>query len=171
MKKLWIILGSIIGLIALVTGLYFLEESYTDVVLHGGLTIDATVKEKFVDPGIDLYHNDKLVAKDKYTVKSENNVNTDILGEYKVTYDIKYHLRNFHIERKVLVVDNVTPIITANIEKFERDYCTKKDKSKLTYEANDNYDGVLTDKVEQQEIENNIVLTVSDAAGNIDYEW
>ena len=49
MKKLWIILGSIFGLIILIVGLYFLEESYTDVVLHGGLTIDATVKEKFVD--------------------------------------------------------------------------------------------------------------------------
>ena len=54
MRKLWIILGSIFGLNALVTGIYFLEESYTDVVLHGGLTINATVKEKFVVPGIDL---------------------------------------------------------------------------------------------------------------------
>ena len=126
MKKLWIILGSIFGVLALAAGLYFLEESFTEVILHGGNNINATVKEEFVDPGFDLFHNNKLLDKDKYTYDVKSDVNTDILGKYKVNYDIKYHLRHFNIERIVNVIDDVKPVITANLEKIERDYCTKK---------------------------------------------
>ncbi len=166
MKKIWIILISIFGFIGLGVGLYFLEESYTDVILIGGENINTTVNEQFNDPGLDLYHNNRLIAKDKYVVKSENNVNTEILGDYKISYDVKYHLRKFHIERIVHVIDDIKPVITANIEKFERDYCTRKDKSKLTFEAIDNYDGDLTSVVEKNEVDNNIILSATDATGN-----
>ena len=63
MKKLWIILGSIIGLIALVTGLYFLEESYTEAILHGHKQVNTTVFEEYTDEGFDLFHNGKLITK------------------------------------------------------------------------------------------------------------
>lgn len=167
MKKWQIILLSVFGSLGLVIGLYFLEESYTTVVLHGGNVVNTTIMEEFIDPGFDLYHNGKIIYKDKYTYITNNNVNINELGEYKLTYDIKYHLRKFHVERTIKVVDDVKPVITANIEKMERDYCTRKDKSTLKYEAIDNYDGELTDKIEKNEIEDSIILSVSDAAGNI----
>lgn len=154
------------GVIALIVGLYFLEESYTKVILHGGDAINATIKEEFVDPGFDLFHNSRLINKDKYTFTAKDNININELGEYKISYDIRYHLREFHIERIVKVVDDVEPVITANLEKMERDYCTRKDKKTLKYEAIDNYDGELTDKVEQKEVDENIILSVVDAAGN-----
>ncbi len=166
MKKVGIILGSIFGLCLLLVGLYFLEESYTEAILHGGNTVNATVYEEYHDNGFDLFHNNRLLMKDNYTYQSNSNVDTSKLGEYIVTYDIKYHLRKFHLERKVLVVDDVKPVITASISKLERDYCTRKDKNKLEYEANDNYDGILTEKILKEEIDDNIILSVTDAAGN-----
>ena len=166
MTKLWIILGSILGVVGLGVGLYFLEESYTEVILHGEKNINTTVKEEYVDQGFDLFHNNKLIDKDKYTVDIKNDVNTDTIGKYKVTYDIKYHLRKFHLEREVNVVDNVKPVITVNLEKIERDYCTKKDKKEVKYTAEDNYDGDVTEKIEKTEDEENVILKVTDSSGN-----
>ena len=167
MSKIWIILGSIIGVVGLGVGLYFLEESYTEVILHGGENYNITVKEEYVDPGFDLVRHSKTIDKDSYTYDvTTGDVNTEELGTFKVTYDIKYHLREFHVERTVNVVDNVEPVITANIEKMERDYCTKKDKSKLTYTAMDNYDGDITKKIEKSEDEENVILRVTDENGN-----
>ena len=166
MKKLWLILGCIFGSISLGIGVYFIEESYTEAILHGQKTINTTVKEKYIDPGFDLFHNNKIVSSDKYTYDTKNDVNTEVLGQYKVTYDIKYHLRKFHLERIVNVIDDVKPVITTNLEKVERDYCTKKDKKEFTYTAIDNYDGDLTEKITKTEEEDNIILSVIDASGN-----
>ena len=166
MKKLLIILGSFIGIIGLVIGLYFLEESFTDVVINGDNPIETTVNEEYKDPGIDVYHNDKLINKDDYTLETRNEVDTKVIGKYIVSYDIKYHLKKYHLERVVNVVDNVKPVITVNLEKLERDYCTKKDKEELKYTALDNYDGDITKKITKEEVDDNIKLTVTDTSGN-----
>ena len=166
MKKLWIILGSIFGVIALGIGLFFIEESYTEAILHGGKTVTTTVKEEYHDLGFDLYHNNRLLSHDNYTYTTKNNIDINELGEYTFSYDIKYHLRTFHLERKVLVVDDIEPVITPNLEKVERDFCTKKDKKELKYTALDNYDGDLSDKIEKNEVEDNIILSVTDKSGN-----
>ena len=166
MKKSWIILGSIFSFIILAIGLFFIEESYTNAMLHGDVVTNATIYEEYQDLGFDLFHNNKLIDKDLYKYSDTNNVDYNKLGEYKVTYDIKYHLRKFHLERVVNVVDNVKPVITIEAEKIERDYCTKKDKKELKYEAKDNYDGDLTDKIIKTEDENNVILSVSDTSDN-----
>ncbi len=165
MKKGKIIIFGILGFIALIISLYFIEESYTDVILHGGNSITSTVYEEYNDPGIDLYHNNKIIDNNNYKVETKNNIDINKLGEYEVTYDIKYHLRRFHVTRKVNVVDDVKPVITANMEKLERDYCTRKDKKELTYEVSDNYDGKI-ENIVKEEVDENIVLSATDASGN-----
>ena len=165
-KKILIILSSIIVFIGFVVGLYFLEESYTDIILHGNKIINTRVLEEYIDPGFDLFHNNKLLSKNKYQVKEDNNVNTSVLGKYSVSYDVKYHLRRFHLERVVNVIDDVKPEITTNIDTIERDYCTKKDKTKLEIKARDNYDGDITERIEQIEGEDGILIKVSDTSGN-----
>ena len=164
-RSFWLIIGSILTFIAIILGLYFIEESYTEVVINGGINYYATIYEEYKDVGFNLYHNNNLIDKKDYTFNIEGNVDTDKLGKYKVIYDIKYHLRNFHIERTVNVVDNVKPVITTNMEKLERDYCTRKDKKELTYIATDNYDGEIKEII-KEEIDNNIVLSAIDNSGN-----
>ncbi len=167
MKKLWIILGSIVGVLGLVAGIYFLEESYTEAILYDKDNINTTYNEEYLDPGFDLYHNGKQLAKDSYTYETNSDVDTSKLGTYKVIYDIKYHLRKFHLERIVNVIDDVKPEITVNLEKMERDFCSKKDKNELKYTAIDNYDGDITDKVERKEDEENVILSVTDESNNV----
>ncbi len=166
MKKGWIILGVFVGVLILITILYFIEESNTEAILHGNKLVNVTVNTNYTDLGFDVFHNDKLLNKSKYTVKEQNNVDLAILGKYIVTYDIKYHLRHFHLERVVNVVDDIKPEITANIDNIERDYCTKKDKVKLSYSASDNYDKDLTNQIEMVEEDNQVKLTVLDSSGN-----
>lgn len=164
-KNFWLIIGSILSFIALILGLYFIEESYTEVIVHGGINYEATIYEEYRDLGFDLYHNNELINKKEYTYNILGDVDTNKLGKYKVIYDIKYHLRSFHIERTVNVVDNVKPVITVNMEKLERDYCTRKDKKALVYSANDNYDGEIKE-IFKEEIDNNIILSATDNSGN-----
>ena len=166
MKKLWIILGSIFGFITLIVGLYFLEESFTEAVLNGTDPVNVTYDTEYIDKGIDLYHNNKLINKEDYTYETSSNVNTKELGKYKVTYDIKYRFSNFHLEREVNVIDDVKPVITASLDKIERDYCTKKNKKDFTYKAIDNYDGDITDYVNPTEEEDKMILSVTDKSGN-----
>lgn len=166
MKKSRIVLFGILGFIALIVSLYFIEESFTDVILHNGNNYNTTVFEEYIDPGFDLYHNNKLIDKNNYTFESKNNIDINKLGKYEVNYDIKYHLRVFHVKRIVNVVDNVKPVITANLDKIERDYCTRKDKKELTYEVNDNYDGKIVDNIIKEEVDDNVIISVTDANGN-----
>ena len=65
--------------------------------------------------------------------------------------------------------DSYDILNTTNIEKIERDYCTKKDKIKLTYNATDNYDGDLSKKVKSviSKDKSKITYSVVDQAGNI----
>ncbi len=169
MKKVKFILCGILGVFLLLVTLYFTEELSTDVILTGGNIVESTIYEDYHDLGINLFHNDRLIPSDKYTYEINNNIDKDNLGEYKVSYDIKYHLRKFHVERTVKVVDNVKPVITANLTKMERDYCSRKDKKELKYEAKDNYDGNLTDEILLAEVDDNYLLSVKDKAGNDEY--
>ena len=166
MKKLWIILGSIFGVLALIVSLYFIEESYTKVIIHGDIDTNTTIYEDYKDLGIELYHNHEIIPKKDYQVEYKNNIDTNKLGKYLVTYDVKYHLRRIHVERIVNVIDDVKPEITTNIDTVERDYCSKKDKVALEVKANDNYDGDITEKIEKHEEEDTIIFKVTDNSGN-----
>ena len=116
MKKYWIIIVSILSFFALIISLYFIEESYTDVILHGNKETNTRVNVEYTDLGFDLFHNNKLVDSKNYDTKKTSNLDINILGKYKITYDIKYHLRKFHLERIINVIDDVKPEIKTNIE-------------------------------------------------------
>ena len=166
MKKIGIIFSGILALVLLFVLLYFVEESNTEVIVLGGINTEATIYEDYNDLGIDLFHNGEMIPKEDYTYTVKDDVDTETMGDYTVEYDIKYHLKEYHVERTVNVVDNVKPVIKANLEKIERDYCTKKDKTKLTFEAEDNLDGNITSKVEEAEVDDNLLLMVTDENNN-----
>ena len=69
MNKSKIIIFGILSFFGLLISLYFIEESFTDVVLHMGNSITTTIYEEYNDPGLDLFHNNKLVSKDSYSIK------------------------------------------------------------------------------------------------------
>lgn len=103
----------------------------------------------------------------------ENNVNEEKLGEYTINYYLTVKNHKKSLSRTVKVVDNVKPIIKINGDK--EIYCTVNlnDCELPKYEASDNYDGNIIDKVV---IENNVDMSkkgiyeakykVKDSSGN-----
>ncbi len=165
MKKLIVIL-SIIGTISIIVGVLWLIYGRIEVKLIGDEIISATYNEEYHDPGFIITKNDKEMDQNSYTVTSNNDIDITKLGEYHLSYDIKYHLRSFHLERIIKVVDNIKPEINTNFESISRDYCTKKDKDKLEYTVIDNYDGDITDKATVEELDDNYIISVSDTNNN-----
>ena len=165
MKKLIVTL-SIIGTISITMGVLWLIYGRIEVKLIGNEKILATYNEEYHDPGFIITKNDKEMDQNSYTVTSNNDIDITKLGEYHLSYDIKYHLRSFHLERIIKVVDNIKPEINTNLESIKRDYCTKKDKDKLEYTVIDNYDGDITDKATVEELDENYIITVIDTNNN-----
>ena len=165
MKKLWIILISILGVGIVGTAIWFFFLGI-DIELNKGEKITSTIYEEYNDPGLTVKQHNKEIDKNKYKLESKNNVDKDKLGDYEATYEVKYRLRTFKLKRIVSVVDDVKPDIKSSKESILRDYCTKKDKDKLEYTITDNYDGEMTDKGVVKEEEDHYVIMATDNSGN-----
>lgn len=107
-------------------------------------------------------------------VKVSSNVNTDILGNYEIKYNLRidYLAINQTIIRKVCIVDTTKPNLTIDSEKEITIYIGDK-YSEPTYTAIDNYDGDITKNVKVQSNLNleeigtyETVFSVSDSSGN-----
>ena len=166
MKKKLLITLIIVGIILIIVGVFFWIFGGIEVKLIGENNINVTYKTEYKDLGFIVNKYDKEVTSGKYTYEVENNVDVNKLGDYKVVYHISYFIKKYNIERNVHVIDNVEPNILTNIEEIEKDYCTNKINSNLEYQATDNYDGDITDKILKEELDNGIVLKVVDTNGN-----
>ncbi|MCH5167770.1 MAG: polysaccharide deacetylase [Erysipelotrichales bacterium] len=121
-----------------------------------------TINEEYIDEGVKVTLNDEELTKDDIDYTVENNVNTNAIGEYTVTYHIMYNNKTYDITRNVSVVDNEKPSIIVLTSKVSQNKCGNN----LLYYAFDNYDGVLTDKVKVSDLNNSYELRVSDSANN-----
>ena len=94
----------------------------------------------------------------------KSNLNTNELGTYKITYRFKYSAFDIQKERVIKVVDDVKPeIITDDVINI----CPNDKVPEIKYQANDEYDGDLTDKVVVNYGEDTISLSVSDNSNNV----
>ncbi len=103
-------------------------------------------------------------------VSTTGQVDTNKLGEYKVTHTAAFLGNSVTKTQTVKVVDTTPPIITTEEEnatiKFES-YPISPNDVKVKYTATDNYDGDLTAKVEKSIVNHNqYFLTVKDSSGN-----
>lgn len=100
----------------------------------------------------------------KYVVV-KNNINTGRVGEYQVDYKLKWFIFHCHKHRNIKVVDQIKP----NISLIGDDVitlCPNKKYIEEGYEATDNYDGNLHDKVRIREYNDRIIYSVSDLSNN-----
>lgn len=99
-------------------------------------------------------------------IKVENNVNNKKIGNYKVTYSIRYFLFNIKKSRIVSVVDKKEPVITLKGEDMVS-VCPNTVYNEEGYEAIDEYDGDITSKVKRSvTTDGNILYEVTDSSGN-----
>lgn len=142
-----------------------------EYTLLGEESITLEVGSEYKEEGYIAQYNQKEIN-DK--VKVSSNVNTDVLGNYEIKYNLRidYLAINETLIRKVCVVDTTKPNLTIDSEK-EKTICIGDKYSEPTYAAIDNYDGDITKNVKVQSNLNlekvgtyEIVYSVLDSSGN-----
>ena len=153
-----IILFVIIGLFCLYKFLLLPQ-----IKLTGGKSIVVSYKEKYKEKGYKAYYLNKNITKD---VKVNGSVNTDKLGEYKVTYSVKSGMFKNKVVRVVKVRDITKPKLSVNKEDVY--VCPGADFVPEQVTAEDNYDGDISDKVKTVISKNKDLVTysVTDKSGN-----
>ena len=139
-----------------------IDKNDIELDLVGDTNQVLTINEEYIDEGVKVTLNDEELTIDDIDYTVENDVNTSVIGEYKVIYHIMYNNKTYDITRNVSVVDNEKPNIVVLTNKVSQNKCGNN----LLYNAFDNYDGVLTDKVKVKELNNSYELRVSDSANN-----
>ena len=137
------------------------------VNLIGDLHSYLSVGSEYNDSGFEVLEKNKTVDKSYYTYKIINDINTHIPGVYKINYEVKYLDNVYFLSRVVSVVDDIKPEINVEKENVSMYKCGKKNVSDLEYNAIDNYDGVITEKVKEVIDGDKLTLSVSDSAGNL----
>ena len=132
--------------------------------LRGKATIELPVKSNYVEEGVDATYKGEDVSNEIQTI---GNVDTDHIGEYKINYEFG---KSGKLERTIKVIDKEKPKIElkgGRIVNLTKGTSYKEDG----YEAQDNYDGDLTNKVTIEQIKVNdfqdkLIYHVTDLSGN-----
>lgn len=96
--------------------------------------------------------------------KVQGTINTKKTGVYTLTYKAKKGSYEATLKKKVEVVDTTAPKL--NISGAFDNVCPNGKTNGVTYEAIDNYDGNITDKIKYKVKDNKIIYKVTDSSGN-----
>jgi len=159
-KKYIIIISTIFIILIILIGSYFILTPKID--LKGKKETILEYPNKYKEPGFDA----KIIGKDANSkVKITGKVNNKKIGEYKITYEIKNLFLTKKITRTVKVIDKEKPNLTLKGEETTK-VCPGKEYEEEGYEAIDNYDGNLTDKVNVTKNKEAWKYIVKDSSGN-----
>ena len=155
-----IVMLIILILVSTFTGLYLIL--YFSLHINGCKYVEIDYNTVYKDKGARY----KLFGIDvSKSIKTKNNVNVNKMGEYKVTYSIKYLFINIVKSRKVVVLDKSAPIITLKGEE-KSIICPNSVYNEEGFEAKDTVDGDVTKNVKTKVEEDKITYIVTDKAGN-----
>ncbi len=144
---------------------YFFEKPL--IIIVGDDKETVRVQTTYVEKGAKAEYHFQDVSQD---IVKEGEVDTSVIGKYEIKYSITKDKKTAEKTRTVEVIDDVEPVITLkgeeNVIASSLELYTEPG-----YEAIDNYDKELTDRVTTElvpEKENiyNKVYTVTDSSGN-----
>lgn len=95
----------------------------------------------------------------------EGKIDNSKIGNYKLTYKVKKNNITVKRSRTISIVDKESPIITL-MGNEETNMCPNAKYFEEGYNAYDNYDGNIKDKVITKEIEDGILYEVLDSSNN-----
>ena len=166
----YVILGVLVALFA-VGGAWLAvcntNEYTVDLNLKGDPAVTLEYGTTYTDPGAEAMAYGSILKKDGVAVDVtvESNVDTAKVGSYKVTYTASYKDATKTLERTVLVVDTQAPVISLITDP---DHYTLPGQpyEEEGFSALDGYDGDVTDRVQREVTDTEVIYTVTDAAGN-----
>ena len=143
------------------------NDNVITVTLAGDKEVFLEFGESFEEPGATAQFWTPDGGEMQYVdVRVRGKVNESKIGTYELVYSARHKGVSDKVVRKVHVTDSVFPEITL-----------KGDPNKLTpygeqyqeegFQATDNYDGDITDRVIRHETENAVTYIVTDTAGNM----
>jgi len=161
MKKVLIVIISVlIILIPLTISIYYGSVPY--IKLNGSKNQKIVLNKEYKELGVSAKN---LFGKNDYNIEIKGKVNTKKVGTYKIKYTYNNGLINKVVTRNVKVVDEESPIIS--LEGGEEVFvCPNKEYEESGYNAIDNYDGDITDKVKITKTNDLIKYTVKDSSYN-----
>lgn len=124
--------------------------------------IEVNVFDEFTIPVANVYLGTKSIDEQVF---ADGEVDTSKVGNYVLTYSYSYFLTKKVTKLVVNVVDKEKPLITLK-GNTDISVCPNGKYIEEGYEAFDNYDNDLTDKVKITEENDKIVYTVSDSSSN-----
>lgn len=161
----------LIGLLITAAAVFFIANNFTlTVLLHGDAEITLEYGEFYEEHGAGMALSGKYLLKDGMTPKQgrltiAGQVDPTTLGRYTVTYSAKYLFWRAEAVRTVCVVDTQPPVITLNPD-TEDALLPGTIYQESGFQAVDNYDGDITDRVVQVHEQGRIFYAVTDRSGN-----
>ena len=136
--------------------------------------ISLEYNNKKIEDSVSIPFNEevKIIVKSSFlnkdisdSVSAEGKVDNTKIGNYKVTYHLKYLFYN--IDRTILVniVDEESPVISL-VGNLNPVSCSVQSYEEEGFIATDNYDGDITSKVDKKINDNEIIYFVSDSSNN-----
>lgn len=156
----------IIGLLALTFSLAFIFLTYfaltTPVIKIRNNKDLYSLGDTYNESGADAYLLFKKLDVDMIIV---GGVNTNVIGTYDVNYSFYYKNKKISLNKKIDVKDLQAPVIT--LTGGETHYlCKNTEYQEAGFQAIDNYDGDITDKVKVTKQGKKVIYEVKDSSGN-----
>lgn len=159
-KKHTIVTVVLVLLIAILGGLYFVL--FPHIKLKGSRKIVINYKTVYKENGYSAFKlSDDLSKK----VKVSGKVNSNKLGEYKITYTVGTGIFKTKKIRTVIVDDIEKPKLS--IKNDDVYVCPGKKYEKEEVTATDNYDGDISKKIKVDITKKDVTYSVKDKAGNL----
>lgn len=151
-----IILVILISLLLLTTYLLL-----PNIKLKGDNQVTITYNQEYIENG----YNAKFLFKDiTKNIKIDSNLDNKKIGKYKINYYLKYGIFKINKTRIINVIDNIKPEIITDGDTVN--ICPNDEIKDYKYQAIDEYDGDITDKVIQNRLDDKIILSVRDKSNN-----
>ena len=141
MKNKIIIFSILIAIITIISVIY---NVFPRIQLNGKPYMTLSYREKYEEPGVIVKNaNNKNLQK----VKIENNIQNEKIGNYYVDYSLKMGFRTLHVRRNVKIIDDIAPVIKLKGNQI-MELSINKEYKEPGFNAYDEYDGDITEKVE-----------------------
>ena len=140
---------------------------FTPQIKLTGNNISIPYGNEYIEKGYTGYYLNKDITKE---VKIDNNINNKKIGIYKVTYVLKKGLISQKKEREVEIIDNINPIITLKGD-IIKNICPNAEYKEEGFNAIDEYDGDITNKVLKITKGNILMYYVTDSSNNKAYKF
>lgn len=161
MNRRSIFVGSVMILFLVVLlGYFFFVPK---ISLNGSDVIRISWKTRYEEKG---YKGSYFFRDQTKRVKVKGKVDSEKVGTYIITYHLDSGMFHTRVKRRVEVVDLEKPVITL-VGSEEVVICPSSIYQEEGYQAIDEYDGDLTDKVERIEGDDEIKYKVHDSSHNV----